>query len=271
MARMLCENLGIRAVSRLTGLHQQTILNVLETVGAKCEEFLREKVRNVPAEEIAVDELYSYVGRHPSFTDANDPERGEFYCYLSIGKRSKLIFNHLVEKRNGENCRAFMADLKSRVVGRIELSTDGFSGYTAPLGSVFQVFRNEIDYGSEIKTYANAIPIKSSNRRVSRKFNPIVCTSVKRVARIGNPEISRINTSHAERLNLTVRLFSKRFARATMGYSKKRRNHELAVAMFVWHYNFARVHSAHKQTPAQAAGLAMAPMTFEDLLAISNL
>jgi hypothetical protein len=28
-----------------------------------------------------------------------------------------------------------------------------------------------------------------------------------------------------------------------------------AIAMFVCHFNYCRVHSAHKQTPAQAAGL----------------
>lgn len=58
-----------------------------------------------------------------------------------------------------------------------------------------------------------------------------------------------INTSHAERLNLTMRIFNRRFTRCTLGYSKKLENHKRAIAIFICLYNFCRVHSAHKQTP----------------------
>ena len=43
--------------------------------------------------------------------------------------------------------------------------------------------------------------------------------------------------------------------RLTLGYSKKLANLKHSVALFVAHFNFCRVHSAHKQTPAMAAGL----------------
>jgi hypothetical protein len=63
-----------------------------------------------------------------------------------------------------------------------------------------------------------------------------------------------------------VRLFNRRFTRCTLGYSKKLDNLKSAVALFVWHFNFVRIHSAHKQTPAMAAGIFGRAMTIEELL-----
>jgi hypothetical protein len=63
-----------------------------------------------------------------------------------------------------------------------------------------------------------------------------------------------------------VRLFNRRFTRLTLGYSKKLANLKLSVALLVAHFNFCRVHSAHGQTPAMAAGLADHVWSIEELL-----
>ena len=141
-----------------------------------------------------------------------------------------------------------MRDLKERVAGRCQVSTDGYSGYTGPRGAVFKAFRHEVDYGSEVKAFGR-------EQYRLRRFNPPKCLWTRRTPIIGSPDVEAINTSRAERLNLTMRLFSRRFTRCTINYSKKLRNHELAVALFIAHYNFCRVHSAHRKTPALAAGL----------------
>jgi hypothetical protein len=62
-----------------------------------------------------------------------------------------------------------------------------------------------------------------------------------------------------------VRLFNRRFTRLTLGYSKKLANLKYSVALFIAHYNFCRVHSAHKQTPAMAAELTNHVWTIEEL------
>jgi hypothetical protein len=64
-------------------------------------------------------------------------------------------------------------------------------------------------------------------------------------------------------------LFNRRFTRQTLGYSKKLSNLRHSVALFIWHFNFCRVHSAHKQTPAQAAGLAEKAFTIKDLFTMA--
>jgi IS1 family transposase len=264
---MLFEGIGVNAVARLTGLSKDAVLNVLNVAGEKCERFLHKNVRNVAAQSVQVDELYSFVARRPEFVHADDPERGEFFCFLSMERNSKLIINHHVGKRTSEDTVIFIKDLKERTQGhRFQLSSDGFMAYTGYTGAVFQTFKHEIDYGVEIKQFGKERSKTSSNERVSRKFNRTIVKWVKRTPLIGSPVKDEINTSHAERLNLTMRLFNRRFTRCTLGYSKKLVNHKRVVAIFICLYNFCRVHSAIKMTPAQAAGLTDHKWTAEEIL-----
>jgi hypothetical protein len=69
---------------------------------------------------------------------------------------------------------------------------------------------------------------------------------------------------------LSVRTFNRRFTRCTIGYSKTIENLRHAVSLFAWHFNFARIHSAHKQTPAMAAGLTDHQWTIEEFLSETN-
>ena len=68
------------------------------------------------------------------------------------------------------------------------------------------------------------IPARRFGLQSAQKLKGVV-EWVKRTPQIGEPERALINTSHAERLNLTVRIFNRRFTRCTLGYSKKLRNH----------------------------------------------
>jgi len=59
---------------------------------------------------------------------------------------------------------------------------------------------------------------------------------------------------------------SKATKRLTDAFSKKWENHEAALALFFAYYNFCRVHSTIKTTPAVAAGLADRPWSVRQLL-----
>jgi transposase-like protein len=67
-------------------------------------------------------------------------------------------------------------------------------------------------------------------------------------------------------INLSIRLFNRRLTRLTLGFSKKLANLKYSMALFIAHYNFCRVHSAHKQTPAMAAELTNHVWPIEELL-----
>jgi hypothetical protein len=75
-----------------------------------------------------------------------------------------------------------------------------------------------------------------------------------------------MTVNHIERQNLNLRLFNRRFTRKTLGYSKILRNHRLALAFQIAHFNFCRVHLVLKTTPAVAGDLTDHTWTVKELL-----
>ena len=256
VVHLLCEGMGIRAISRFTRLDTKTILNILETAGQKASAFQQAKVWGVEAALVQADEMSSFVFCKQRNADENDMERGDQYTFLAVDRKSKLIINSLVGKRTRENAEQFLIELKNRMEPRrFQITTDGWQVYSGYTGAVQAVFGNEVDYATETKYFAKP-----------EQFLPRQLKSVSRRRKIGEPDMKVATTCHCERLNLSVRTFTRRFTRCTIGYSKTLENHKYAVALFVWHYNFCRVHSAHGLTPAQANGLVPKAFKIAELL-----
>ena len=84
---------------------------------------------------------------------------------------------------------------------------------------------------------------------------------------MGEPDAQHISTSHIERQNLTIRMQLRRFTRLTNAFSKKLENLKAALSLhFAW-YNFCRVHSSLRVTPAMAAGIASEVWSIGELIA----
>ena len=250
VVHLLCEGMGIRAIARFTGLDTKTIMSILETAGQKAAAFLDAKIRNVNADVIQADEIHSFVYSKQQNTPEDETERGDQFTFLSVDRRSKLIINYRVGKRTNENAVEFLEDLKRRMAARFQLTTDNWKIYSGLTGSVWSVLETTWTMRRKRNTYRPAA------------FLPRRLTGLRRHRRIGNPDMKLATTCHAERTNLSVRLFTRRFTRCTLGYSKKLDNLKHAVALFAWHFNFVRIHGAHGFTPAFAAGVApKEPMT----------
>ena len=245
VVHLLVEGMGIRAIQRFTGLHQETILSILEGAGQKAASFSDAKVCNLKPKLVQAEEMHCFVQCRQQNNIHNIEDIGEQFMFLAVDRDSKLIISSLIGRRTRENADCFMGDLRKRTITRFQLTTDNwktYSGYGE--SSVMVAFGRDIDYATEKKIFAQPIP-----------YLPRRVTSIRRKARIGNPDMKQATINHCERTNLSVRLFTKRFTRCTLGYSKKIENLRHAAALFIWHFNFVRVHSAHKQTPAMAAGL----------------
>lgn len=64
-----------------------------------------------------------------------------------------------------------------------------------------------------------------------------------------------VSTSYIERANLTMHMHMRRFTRLTNGFSKKLGNHMHAVSLHFMFYNFCKIHSTLRVTPAMEAGI----------------
>jgi hypothetical protein len=81
----------------------------------------------------------------------------------------------------------------------------------------------------------------------------------------GDPDPKHVSTSYVERSNLTLRMGMRRFTRLTNAFSTKVENHRHMVALFFLYYNFCRVHSTLRVTPAMESGLSDHVWTIEEL------
>jgi IS1 family transposase len=254
VVNLLCESTGIRACERLTGLNRRTVLSILEVAGQKAAQYLDANVRNVQAKFVQADEIHCIVGCREQNNAYNRMNFGAQFAFISIDKDSKLIINSVVGKRTTENALHLMEDLRSRMAGRFQLVTDNWKTYSGFDGVVRNVLGDMVDYATETKIFGKP-----------GDYLPRTVIAIRRKARIGEPDMTQATTCHVERTNLSVRLFTRRFTRCTLGYSKKIENLRHAFALFVWHFNYVRVHSAHGKTPAMAAGLIGRPLTVADL------
>jgi hypothetical protein len=74
----------------------------------------------------------------------------------------------------------------------------------------------------------------------SGKYSPAVCIGSRADVIAGEPDPTRISTSHVERLNPTTRMSVRRFTRLTNAFSKRVENHTAAVALHFAYYNYCR-------------------------------
>ncbi len=100
------------------------------------------------------------------------------------------------------------------------------------------------------------------------RYSPAECTGARKERIEGNPDFEHVSTSYVERSNLTVRMHMRRFTRLTNAFSKKVENHAYAVALHMMYYNFVRIHSKLRVTPAMAAGVTDRLWEIGDLVAL---
>src|SRR2546423_609718 len=256
----LAEGSSIRAISRMTGVHQDTICRLGVRVGKGCAALLDAKMRNLSCKFLQLDEIWGFIGKkekHVSFSD--DPTLGDVWTFCAIDSETKLVPSFKVGKRDHRTANAFLADIASRLRSRPQISTDGLRAY---IEAVENAFGMEADYGMIIKNYGNDIGLHHQERRYSA---PDV-TSIERRAVAGHPDMDLVSTSHIERLNGTTRLHMRRLTRLTYAFSKKLENFEAAVALHFAYYNFVRRHGSLRMTPAMFAGIERDFWTVDNLI-----
>jgi IS1 family transposase len=184
---------------------------------------------------------------------------GDKYVFIAMAASAKAIISYRVGKRTGETTRRFVADLRTRVLGAPEISSDGFQAYAAAIDEAFGI---DCHFGVIEKHYAAEQAVEAK-----RRYSPAEVVKITKREVVGRP--AHISTSFIERQNLSLRMGQKRFARLSNGFSKRLTNHIAAVGLYVAHYNLCRVHETLRVTPAMQLGLTDHVWTISELVEVA--
>jgi IS1 family transposase len=243
----MVEGNSIRSTERMTGIHRDTIMRLVVSVGRRCADLMDEKLRGLTCRLIQADEIWTYVGKKEKRVqrDDNATEVGDQYVFVAMDSETKLIPCFRVGKRDSVTTCYFIQDLQERLRYRVQLTTDGFRPYK---DAVDETFGLDVDYAMLVKVY-------SSSGQADTRYSPGEIVDIRTIPITGAPNPRLISTSHIERQNLTIRMQLRRFTRLTNAFSKKLENLKAACALHFAHYNFCRIHSTLRVTPAMAAGI----------------
>ena len=259
----LVEGASINSTVRMTDVSKPTILKLLADLGTACAKYQDEKLKNLPCRHVQADEIWSFCFAKDK--NLSEEMKGTFgfgsvWTWTAICADTKLMISWLVGERSVPYAVKFIDDLASRLAHRVQLTTDGHKAY---LRAVEGAFGADVDYAMLEKLYA--VPPQEG---VTTRYSPAQCCGTKTHRIAGNPDDAHISTSYAERMNLQIRMNMRRFTRLTNAHSKKVENHRYALSLYFMYYNFARIHSTLRVTPAMQAGIADHVWTLDEIVGL---
>jgi len=258
--QLLVEGASIRATERITGFHRDTILRLLVHAGGKCEALMGRLIVNIPVKDVQCDEIWGFVGKKEKSKrgeEESDSTIGSAYTFVAIERRTKLVLNFTLGRRDQQTTHTFIEGLRKATANdHFQLSTDAFKGYVT---AVNLRLSDRVSFGQLTKIY-------SASREGEQRYAPGDVVECVPVPIFGNPDPEKICTSHVERQNLTMRMQIRRLTRLTNAFSKKRENLWAALCLHFAYYNFCRVHQTLRVTPGMEAGITDHVWTIKELL-----
>src|SRR5438067_5233695 len=147
----------------------------------------------IRSNRLELDELWAFVQRKRRWHQkpgSDGPVTGDQYTYVAMSASSRAIISYLTGKRSGENTDAFIQDLRQRVIGVPEISTDGYHPYK---NAIRDAFGSRVAHGVVQKTYSvTHLNVKEASRR----YSPAAVIAVEYDAVNGVP--AQISTSYVE-------------------------------------------------------------------------
>ncbi len=231
------------STAHIAEVQENTVASLALQIGEDCEDFLRSRIRNFDVSHLEIDEVWTFVKKKQKRVKEGDPHTvGDAYTYIAIDRDTRLIVAWLLGKRDAINTARFILNVREATSRkRFQVSSDGWEAYE---WAIERGLSDRASYGRIVKVVPPG--------RVE--------------AVLGNPDVSKIETTYIERFNGTLRQWCRRFTRKGYAHSKNWQMLQAAIALNFAHYNFCRVHQTLRTTPAVAAGITDRPWTMDDLL-----
>lgn len=134
IVKALVEGNSIRATARMTDTSKNTVTKLLIELGAVCDAYQDEHLRNLPCQRIQADEIWSFVySKAKNVPMEHDGEfgYGDVWTWVAIDADTKLVPSWMIGTRDGAAATAFMQDVASRMANRVQLTTDGHKAFDA--------------------------------------------------------------------------------------------------------------------------------------------
>ena len=140
---LMLEGMSIRAISRITGLHKNTILSLMLTAAKSAQRVLEAKISNVKANYVECDEVWCFVAKKAKRVRKSDPaEFGDQWVFVALDAETKLVPCFEVGKLTRETTYKFLTSLQNHLAeARFQLTTDGFHFYQRGVEMCLQVRR----------------------------------------------------------------------------------------------------------------------------------
>ncbi|WP_193375834.1 hypothetical protein [Bradyrhizobium elkanii] len=175
----LTEGQSIRATERITGIHRDTIMRLGARVGRGCAELHDRMMVGIRCGRLELDEIWGFVGKKQKRVERHEiGHKGDQYTFIGMASSAKAIISYRTGKRDSENTDLFVQDLRQRVIGAPEISTDGFHPYKM---AIRDAFHGRAHHGVIVKTYSvTNLAVKEAARR----YSPAEVVAVSREVRI---------------------------------------------------------------------------------------
>jgi len=258
----LIEGCSIRSTVRMTGVAKKTVMRLLVEVGEVCAEYQDYAFRNLRSKRLQLDEMWSWIYcKDKNRTEEiarKCPDAGDIWLWVCVDADTKLVPSWRLGQRDVATAIDFVQDIEKRIKGRVQITTDALRIY---LLVVEDVFGGKADYAQLHKVFRAA-------RDGETRYSPAKCIGCDMKEVSGRPDPKHVSTSFVERQNWTVRTTLRRYTRLSNGFSRKLENHAAAVALNYFAYNFIKIHSTLRTSPAMAAGVTDRLWSVEDLVAL---
>ncbi len=257
----LVEGNSIRSTSRMTGCSKNTVINLIKDLGAVCAEYQDEHFKDLPCNRLQIDECWAFC----YCKQKNVPEEmkgqfgvGDVWTFTAICDETKLVPTWRIGTRETATAREFVQDLADRLKNRVQITTDGHTMY---LEAIERTLGSNVDFAMLRKLYG-------SDPEGEKRYSPAQCIGTRVSSIQGTPDIKHISTSYVERMNLTIRMGQRRYTRLTNAFSKKIANHNYSLAIFLFYYNFVRIHRTLKVSPAMEAKVTDRLWSIKDMVVL---
>src|SRR5215203_2449318 len=174
--------ISIRAISRITGIHQDTICRLGVRVGQGCAALLDAKMRDLTCRYLQLDEIWGFIGKkekHLSIGD--DPTLGDVWTFCAIDSETKIVPSFKCGKRTHLTANAFVGDVASRLKNRPQVSSDGLRAYVEAVENAFGM---NVDFGMIIKNYG----ADKGEHHQERRYSAPEVASMHKMSIMGQPD-----------------------------------------------------------------------------------